>query len=313
MTTLSSETTTAPSFPTFLVLEKLDLIKVPWGSLAPQSRFAGMTLTEFDAATQPSLASRAMLAVLNAEMKTGIARRKIADKATVLLIKRVVAGVVGDASHGPDSGLYRAMGFVRASECRTGHPADPARPSHRTPALIDRFGPILLAWTELAPAVSFSGISLAQFIAGAAPSANARAALAAARSNCKAEIAARDDADKVSRDLIKRVVSAVKAEPGFGEDSPLYGAMGYRRASERRPRRRTAVNVPEAPAAPAPDLQPTPEALPIKAGKLPLPLFQATSLPGELFFASSAQRPFAMRTVPNGPSMSVGLDAASRV
>lgn len=171
---MSSNSTTSSSLAKLSIPEKLGHIRIPWETQAPGSEFAGMTPAEFEERTRPSLVSRETLAALKTEVKTAIAERKIADVATKLLIKRVVAGVVGHASHGPDSALYRAMGFVRSSERRIGLPGNPTRPARRTPALMDRLDPILLAWREIAPDDLFSGMSLAEVTAAAAPSISAR-------------------------------------------------------------------------------------------------------------------------------------------
>jgi hypothetical protein len=83
------------------------------------------------------------------------------------------------------------------------------------------------AWSTLRPNRSFSGLTLDQFNKGVEPSHRYRAEiddlqarLELAKRNC-------EDADKVSRKLLQRVVNAVRGDADEGEDGELYSAMGY--------------------------------------------------------------------------------------
>jgi hypothetical protein len=49
-----------------------------------------------------------------------------------------------------------------------------------------------------------------------------------------AAIRRRDDADELAREKVDLVVNAVRGNPDFGPDSPLYRALGFIPKSERR-------------------------------------------------------------------------------
>ena len=91
---------------------------------------------------------------------------------------------------------------------------------------------IVNAWTSLAPAVEFGGLTLAEFTATIAPSLTARTNGLNIEQQLSANIAERNAADAVSSAAIKRVVFSVKGNPNYGDDSALYRAMGYKTASE---------------------------------------------------------------------------------
>jgi hypothetical protein len=92
---------------------------------------------------------------------------------------------------------------------------------------------IINAWTTLAPAASFGGMTLAQYKAKVQPSFDARTQLDTIEAQKTAALDTRDDADGVTSDTNQMVINGVKGDPNFGDDSNLYEAMGYVRKSER--------------------------------------------------------------------------------
>ena len=246
----TTTTTTAVSTPRRLPLVgQLDKFKTAWSTLAPQNKFANMTFGEFVTGTLPSLDVRASQASHNATIKAAISERNHADKATRALINRVVAGVKADVVFGPDCALYRAMGFTPTSERKSPAPADPTAKSEKTPhgahvPVMDRFDRIVSAWTEFAQNASFAGMTLEAFKQAAASSVLVRSSMESAKTNLKGGIALRKAADAVTLDLLNRVVSSVKGEAGFGNDCPLYRALGYKPASERRSAKRASAPAP---------------------------------------------------------------------
>ena len=239
----TTTTTTASSTPKLPLVEKLDMFKTAWITLAPQNKFASMTFSEFVTGTLPSLDIRASMACHSASIKAGISSRNHADKATRALINRVVAGVKADAVYGPDCALYRAMGFTPTSERKSPAPVDPAAKTAKAAHVpfMDRFDKMVSAWTEFAQNASFAGMTLEGFKQAAESSVLARSSIESAKTNLKGGIALRKAADAVTLDLLNRVVSSVKGEAGFGNDCPLYRALGYKPASERRSAKRTAA------------------------------------------------------------------------
>ena len=83
-----------------------------WEAVAPGVSLGGMTLEEFKAATAPVVAERANLKRLRGDVSGSIARRNIADQEAKKVINRVIAGVKASPNFGPDSDLYRQLGYV---------------------------------------------------------------------------------------------------------------------------------------------------------------------------------------------------------
>jgi hypothetical protein len=101
-------------------LEQMEKVLNAWRDMAPDATFGGVTLAEFQALVQSSVAARA--AVTDAEMKVlqEIIKRDNADAQTLKMRELVVNGVVGDPAFGNDSALYEAMGYIRKSDRKSG-------------------------------------------------------------------------------------------------------------------------------------------------------------------------------------------------
>jgi hypothetical protein len=83
------------------------------------------------------------------------------------------------------------------------------------------------AWGSRRPNKAFFGMSLEGFKKTIAPSAEAREELADLEARTRKALARRDEADKITRRAVIRVVNAVKGDPEEGEDGELVAAMGY--------------------------------------------------------------------------------------
>jgi hypothetical protein len=101
-------------------VRKVDEVVMAWEQLAPSATFAGMTLAEFRTAVDPSKAERIRTAELEAELSGAAGRRALADLNTNEKLKLVVAAVKGDPTHGENSALYRAMGYIPLGERASG-------------------------------------------------------------------------------------------------------------------------------------------------------------------------------------------------
>jgi hypothetical protein len=99
--------------------------------------------------------------------------------------------------------------------------------------IADDTNTIINAWTTLAPAASFGGMTLAQYQAKVKPSFDARTTIDGLNAQLTAALDTRDDADKVTADANQKVIKGVVGDPNYGDDSNLYEAMGYIRKSER--------------------------------------------------------------------------------
>ncbi|HEX8559954.1 MAG TPA: hypothetical protein VF668_17790 [Pyrinomonadaceae bacterium] len=98
----------------------------------------------------------------------------------------------------------------------------------------ERIARMVNAWRTLAPDKSFGGMTLAQFEASAAPSTAARRRISELENQLAEQIAGREAADDAFNAKAQLVVAGVLADPTEGYDSPLYGALGYTRKSERK-------------------------------------------------------------------------------
>lgn len=97
----------------------------------------------------------------------------------------------------------------------------------------DKIATVRTAWLTIAPAESFAGMTLAEFDAVCAPSNAARVAGVAIQNQLTGNIADRTAADAVTAAAIKRVVFSVLGSPEYGDNSPLYRAMGYKTPADR--------------------------------------------------------------------------------
>ena len=235
------------------LMERIKQVSRAWSNYAPESKFASLTLAQFNAATEPSERIRTTMEIVRLSIRGGIATRAQADKASTELLNRVIAGTKADAAFGPNSALYRAMGFVTTQERKTPGRRTPsaAMSSGAVPAkaprapqlsLMKRLEQVLSAWSEVAPKSPLAGMSLGEFQAGIAASKAARDQLFAAKSNYAAGIATRGAADMASRELVNRVISSAKGE--LGDNCPLYRALGYIPSSEKRSARRQSSGDP---------------------------------------------------------------------
>lgn len=93
---------------------------------------------------------------------------------------------------------------------------------------------MLNAWRTLTPDKIFGGMTLTQFEATAAPARAARQKIDALETQLSDAYTERDRADEAFEAKSKLVVAGVLADPTEGDDSALYGAFGYTRASEQK-------------------------------------------------------------------------------
>ncbi len=89
-----------------------DLVVQEWEAVAPGETLAGMTLGEFKATTERVVAERETLKRLRGDVTGAIARRNAADQDAKKAINRVIYGVKASPRFGPDSDLYRQLGYV---------------------------------------------------------------------------------------------------------------------------------------------------------------------------------------------------------
>lgn len=100
--------------------DRIQRFRVAWRELAADESFGGMTLAQFEAATEPPLALRADIESLEKQLQGKKTSRSNADREAMELLDMVVNSVKGTPGFGPDSPLYRALGYIRKSERRSG-------------------------------------------------------------------------------------------------------------------------------------------------------------------------------------------------
>lgn len=90
------------------------------------------------------------------------------------------------------------------------------------------------AWFEGAPGVNFNGIKQTDFQADIEAAAADDAAIADLEAELDMKRDIRDDKYKALDQQRSKVGQGVAGSPDYGNDSPLYGAMGFVRKSEKK-------------------------------------------------------------------------------
>jgi hypothetical protein len=113
-----------------------------------------------------------------------------------------------------------------------------------TPQIAARIAALAKAWEDVTPEMNLAGYTLTEFKAETAPSQQFRDSNATLKVLLKAGIGDQRHADKASREICTRIVSAVKADRTLGQNSPLYRAMGFIPTDERKTPKRTSAAAP---------------------------------------------------------------------
>ena len=90
------------------------------------------------------------------------------------------------------------------------------------------------AWAEGAAAVVFNGVKQSVFLADIDAAAADDAAIADLRAQLNMKIDVRDGKYAALDQTRSKVGQGVAGDPAYGNDSPLYGAMGFVRKSEKK-------------------------------------------------------------------------------
>jgi len=91
-----------------------------WTTLAKDASLGGSTLADFQALVQPSLDARAKIATIESELKECVQERDAADAKSHVECIRIVNAIRSDKNFGPNSGLYKALGYVPENERASG-------------------------------------------------------------------------------------------------------------------------------------------------------------------------------------------------
>jgi hypothetical protein len=102
------------------IVDRIETFRAAWREMAPGASFAGMTLAQFEVAIAAPLGLRDEITDLELKLVGKKAERSISDGAAVELLSLVVNSVRGTPGFGRDCPLYRAFGYVRKSERKSG-------------------------------------------------------------------------------------------------------------------------------------------------------------------------------------------------
>lgn len=98
----------------------------------------------------------------------------------------------------------------------------------------DHLEAVIAGWEEHAADASFSGLTLAQFKTKVKPSLDTRTVIEDLDRQLDGARVDRKNADVVSEEIAAKVVSSVKGDTNFGENSALYASFGYIRKGDRK-------------------------------------------------------------------------------
>lgn len=102
------------------IVDRIQTFLASWRELAPAATFAGMTLAEFEVASAAPLTLRSDIVALEKQLEGKKTEKSDADLIANELLDLVVNSVRGTRGFGGDSALYRAFGYVRKSERKSG-------------------------------------------------------------------------------------------------------------------------------------------------------------------------------------------------
>jgi hypothetical protein len=100
--------------------ERINKMLNAWRTIAPDKKFAGLTLDEFAAIAAPSIAKRKRIDELDNEVAQVKVERDQADEVFNDKAQQVVAGVLADPEFGPNSALYQGFGYTRKDDRKSG-------------------------------------------------------------------------------------------------------------------------------------------------------------------------------------------------
>ena len=126
-----------PKSPKIAAFDRYNTVLMAWTEMAPEASFAEMSLADFKQASADSLRARAEIESARTAYKGGIALRAAADAVTLKLIGRVVSSIKAEENFGNDCEMYRAMGYIPASERKVPRRPRACMPVRAEPLLSD--------------------------------------------------------------------------------------------------------------------------------------------------------------------------------
>lgn len=105
-----------PKLSTKHVTQRREAFLASWREYAPEAAFAGYTLEQFETESDKPLEVRTRMTRTRATLAGLKLERAKTDDAYMQMLVAVANGVRADQAFGPDSPLYRSLGFVPRSE-----------------------------------------------------------------------------------------------------------------------------------------------------------------------------------------------------
>ncbi len=91
-----------------------------WKTIAPDKKFGGMSVGEFEVFVVDSRNARINVADKDNRLTQALTERDDTDEIGLEKCRLFKNGVVGDVTEGENSALYEAMGFVRKADKKSG-------------------------------------------------------------------------------------------------------------------------------------------------------------------------------------------------
>jgi hypothetical protein len=106
-----------PKISSNVVSRRRELFLASWQEHAPEATFAGFSLEQFEVESQKPLEVRRRMTQARAILAGVMLERDKTDEAYTRMLVAITNGVRADHQNfGPDSPLYRSLGFVPRSE-----------------------------------------------------------------------------------------------------------------------------------------------------------------------------------------------------
>lgn len=101
-------------------MEDLETVLEAWKELAPDKKFGGFTVAEYEAQVGKSRSDRHEVTEADINLTSKQNKRDATDLVGLDMRKLVVYGIIGDKDFGPNSTLYERCGYVREEDRKSG-------------------------------------------------------------------------------------------------------------------------------------------------------------------------------------------------
>lgn len=101
---------------TNIVSQRRDQFLASWREYAPEATFAGFSLAQFETESMKPLEIRNRMVAARTQLGGMKLERDKTDETHSEMLTAIANGIRADPTHGPDSPLYRSLGFIPKSE-----------------------------------------------------------------------------------------------------------------------------------------------------------------------------------------------------